>query len=36
MMQSNDTARDDSDFHGTVGALAALSVLCFMGLILFV
>jgi hypothetical protein len=35
MMHSHDTARDDSAFHGTVGVLTALSVLCFMGLVLF-
>lgn len=35
-MHSNDNARDDTAYLGTVGAIAALSVLCFMGLLLFI
>ena len=36
MMHANDTARDDSAFDGLVGVLTAVSVLCFMGLVLFI
>ncbi len=36
MMHSNETARDDSVFENVVGVLSALSVLCFMGLLLFI
>jgi hypothetical protein len=36
MMHSNETARDDSVFENVVGVMAAVSVLCFMGLLLFI
>jgi hypothetical protein len=36
MMHNNETARDDSVFEDVVGVMAALSVLCFMGLLLFI
>lgn len=36
MTHANETGRDDSAFDGTVGVLAAVSVLCFMGLVLFI
>jgi len=36
MIHSDRTSRDDSAFEGTIGVIAAISVLCLMSVLFFV